>query len=148
MPVPPQKNYKSLRSLAYKDIIGEQKHYNQRGIELYEQYVHNFLDYRFTFSPRPKEKNIEFINCCDSIFKCCLEMQNGNKNKIDGLRSILECVAQLKHDVKEFSQETFYSLDEYSRILAHYISSDILLPFDFFTSFFGRGQQYLSFIRR
>jgi len=129
----------------YKDIIGEQKLYNQRGIEIYEQYVHNFLDYRFTFGPRPKEKNRKLIDICDNIFRCCLEIQNGDK---DILRIILQYVNQLKNYVKEFSEKTFYSLDDYSKILEHYISYNVLLPFDHFTNFFGRGQQYLSFIRR
>jgi len=55
---------------------------------------------------------------------------------------------KLSKIIKDFAYDTSESLDDFILLLDNYLLSKKISDCGKFVSFFGRGQQYLSFIRR
>ncbi len=130
----------------YKEICGDKK-YNEIAIDLYYKNVHNLMDYRYVFEPRTKEFNLKIIKLCDAVVDlagCFFEFDRDIKY----LFQINQKLIELSRVVRNYAHETSESITGFTFAVEKYLDSgQFPLHLKKFASFFGRGQQYLSFIR-
>ena len=130
----------------YKQIHGEDAGYNERAISAYYANLHNFIDYRFTWDARPEQSNQEILAICDSLFDA--EKRLRVDRDVVVLVGIRGALTKLSNLVRQFSDETANAIDNYADGLDAFLDGGMLGSLKRFAPLFGRGQQYLSFIRR
>jgi hypothetical protein len=132
----------------YKNIYGEQERINELAIESFRKNIHNLLDYRYTFDPIDENTGKKIASLCQAIFELVILIQNeGNhQHSISELNSRIQELASL---VSEFSENTAESLRDFSHGLEDFLKGKAFpATLEKFGSWFGRGQQYVSFIRK
>lgn len=128
----------------YKSIWGEIKDFNARAKVAYLRNVVNFLDYRIELPPHSVEVGERITLIADTIHGL---MQDYELRRLEGTRErAADLLRELSEIVATMSPITMDSLRE----AADFVSRDgvDLHRLSTFASYFGRGQQYLSFIRR
>ena len=126
----------------YKDVRAE---YNQVATDAYWRNLHNLLDYRLTFDPRTEAENRPILEICDDLYALTGAFERERK---DGtLGEIGERLAALGQRVGAYSPATSSAILDFHDALAH-ADDGGLGDLGGFAALFGRGQQYLSFIRR
>jgi len=127
----------------YKSLYGERRQFNARTTDAYYANVINFLDYRSEFPPHDPETGRDIATACDAIYAA---MQGLESNPGGSLDRIVDQFARLGTLVAPIAPATAASIDELLSILNAPPGSAPQTPA--FDSFFGRGTQYLSFVRR
>ncbi len=126
----------------YKDICGTQFEFNQRAIEQFYSTVHNFLDFRYTSLPIESATNRILKGYTDHIYdRIFAEEQTGDAYTTGELHGDLLRITEalpLAHP------ETLNALDNFISCLTHEQFDQL----SEFRKLWGRGQQYLSFIKR
>jgi SAM-dependent methyltransferase len=128
----------------YKDIWGDAKQFNARAKDAYLRNVVNFLDYRVELSPHSPAVGDRISTLAESVYGF---MQDYELHGIEAARRrACEAIGDLAETVAHISPLTAESL----RAAAAFVmdgdrGTHSLAPFE---SYFGRGQQYVSFIRR
>lgn len=111
----------------------------------YQANVHSLLDCRDSFPPRTPADNRTLLRLCDRV---CDEVYRFSET---GSRSHLIAVSDLVRElvpvVGAFSPRTSSAMADYNSALKRFIASGTPGDFGAFAPWFGRGQQYLSFIR-
>jgi len=129
----------------YKQVHGDDRRYNEHGIKLYHQNVLNLIDYRVDIPAQPVDVGQSVLARATQLFETMKAMANANESAafVDAAVPLRE----IGQRVKGLSPLTAKALFE----VADFLTDPVSAPspeFDAFTSFFGRGQQYLSFTRR
>lgn len=130
----------------YKEIVGENRNWNARGLESYYANLHNLLDFRNIFEPREERQNQELLAICDSLFAA--EKRFSTDRDVVVLVGIRGALAKLSTNVRSFSPESAAAIDNFVSAVDAYLDGGMLGNLKRFSPLFGRGQQYLSFIRR
>ena len=130
----------------YKEIVGENRNWNARGLESYYANLHNFLDFRDIFEPRDERENQELLAICDSLFAA--EKRFSTDRDVVVLVGIRGALAKLSANVRSFSPGSAAAIDNFVSAIDAYLDGGMLGNLKRFAPLFGRGQQYLSFIRR
>ena len=130
----------------YKEIIGDNRAWNERGLESYYANLHNFLDFRHICEPRKEADNQELLAICDSLFAA--EKRFSTDRDVVVLVAIRGALAKLAKNVSSFSPDSAASIDNFVSAIDAYFDGSLLGNLKRFVPLFGRGQQYLSFIRR
>ena len=130
----------------YKELVGENRNWNSRGLESYYANLHNFLDFRNIFDPREEHENQELLAICDSLFAA--EKRFSTDRDVVVLVAIRGALTKLSTNVGSFSPETAASIDNFVTAIDAYLDGGMLGNLKRFAPLFGRGQQYLSLIRR
>jgi SAM-dependent methyltransferase len=127
----------------YKEIIGRDRGFNQNSLDCYYQNNLNLIDYRYCFPPHSVEfgKNLEEI--CDRSWKLMCQIQQGDSSK---WQSLFDLMDDISSSVRPLSPETANAIDEASQWLRDGAPSQRELHH--FPQWWGRGQQYLSMIRK
>ena len=132
----------------YKNIYGDELDYNKRFKSAYGENLHSMLDYRFNYPPRSVDLNCDLKNSCDKAFQLIHDMLRLNQvtdpERVSELRGVMFSLAD---HVSGFSRSTARAITEYADFLDK-IDAAAEFSFSEFTSFWGRGTQYLSLIRR
>lgn len=126
----------------YKQLFGEERAFNERAIESYYRNVANFLDYRETLDDHDVELGRRLLRDCDALHEAMLADDAGDAS---GLPAAVKRVAEIATLVEPVAAGTAASL----RALANALSGSdaTAAATNAFSSHFGRGQQYVSFIR-
>ncbi|MBF0368829.1 MAG: class I SAM-dependent methyltransferase [Magnetococcales bacterium] len=119
----------------YKSIHNPDPGFNEIVRQSYLENLHNLLDHRFLHPPRSPELNQPLIPLGEALYG---ELNTGNREGIAGL------VGEVAGLVDPFATETAAALREFQAALGE----ERFPTLTRFAPFFGRGQQYLSFIRR
>jgi len=130
----------------YKDICGEETGHNDVALEQAGMNLHNLMDYRFAFAPREASQNQRLHELCSAIADVALVPENVRSGAT--VQQLQETVAQLAQETTVFSPATGEALDEFAEALHCYLETNEFPDLRAFTPFFGRGRQYLSFIRK
>ncbi|MBU2453613.1 MAG: class I SAM-dependent methyltransferase, partial [Proteobacteria bacterium] len=133
----------------YKDIHGQDMSFNGMAKELYLKNVHNLLDYRFLFDPVEAEAGLRMIQLCNQIYTVSIELQNHGVKK-QPLERLVDILQRLSLMTDTFSIQTSEAIIEVSSGVVEFIKKNKFPENNLnrFSSWFGRGQQYLSFIKR
>jgi SAM-dependent methyltransferase len=128
----------------YKDVWGAATEFNARAKASYFRNIANFLDYHIEVPPHSVELGERVSGLADSLYGL---MQDYELRGIDGaIGSACNKLLEIANAVATISPITAESLREAAGFVSG--TSDDLRSFTSFESYFGRGQQYLSFIRR
>ncbi|MDP7420615.1 MAG: methyltransferase domain-containing protein [bacterium] len=131
----------------YKDIHGKDKSSNDLAIDSYRRNLHNLLDYRYVYEPIDPSRCQTLSDTCQTVLASVLHIQREGI-KTEYISTLLEQLNTLYSLTLTFSNNTAVSLLEITNALK-YLSSGKSFPtnLDRFSAWFGRGQQYLSFIK-
>jgi SAM-dependent methyltransferase len=123
----------------YKQIVGDERAFNRRAVEAYFGNVINVLDYRVLVEPHSPQLGEAILDRSKTVYEGMQSAEAGMA-PFEPLYAVIENLADL---VGECSPRTARSLREFAEYLGGQRSAlgDAV-------SFFGRGQQNLSFIRR
>ena len=128
----------------YKSIPDDRRS-NAMAVRLADQNIHNFLDYRFTYPPQSVEINHQIASLCEVIFTLMKKFEVSYDNlSLEDLHGNLMSLAEV---VRKYSKETAASLEDFAGATQRYLLDQSFPELKEFVSFFGRGTQYLSFIR-
>ena len=130
----------------YKQLYGEQRKFNENATGAYHQNMLNFLDYRITVPAHDADLGTMIRDRCRQIY---LTMQGIEAS--GGRRSAAEAVPLIRDVAKlaERSPRTARALEELASFLEiEPVCDPTGEALHEFASYFGRGMQYLSFVRR
>jgi 2-polyprenyl-3-methyl-5-hydroxy-6-metoxy-1,4-benzoquinol methylase len=130
----------------YKEVPVREDSVNRVGMRVFMENTHNFLDYRFSFPPRDAEKNAVLDQLASRILNAILNFENAEDDAL--LDSIQEDLGLLVEEAAAFSPETARSLGDFADGLRQYRETGTFPTLTAFAPLFGRGQQYVSFIRK
>jgi SAM-dependent methyltransferase len=131
----------------YKSIVGDNTNFNQAAIDQYWENAHNFIDYRDLFSPRSKVENQRLVEICHNTSGKIGKFEK--TQEIGLIQEILEDLKTIEEMIGKFSRNTAMAIQEFKGIISgSALNKTALKECVNFASFFGRGQQYLSFLKR
>jgi len=129
----------------YKQIVREKVACAKAAHDSYWDNVHSFIDYRQILPPRPRAKNVLLLAATDHIYRSVLDFELGKiKYPPEQLAKDLRKVVQL---LAAPSSDATHSLEDFIRGLNTFKKTGQWGKLPKFSSMWGRGQQYLSFIR-
>ncbi len=126
----------------YKDVRGA---YNEVATAAYWRNLHNLLDYRLTFDPRTEAENRPILEICDDLYALTGSFERDRGENTIG--EIAERLGALSERVGEYAPATASAVLDFHDALDH-ADDGGLGDLGGFAGLFGRGQQYVSFIRR
>jgi len=130
----------------YKEVPTSPQTPNELGISTFRQNIHNFLDYRYTFPARSEKDNLHLDDLINELTKNELLLENSGDHKY--LPTIQSQLAELTKEVRTFSSDTAECLEDFANCLDQFVETGKFPTPRKFSPFFGRGQQYLSFIKK
>ncbi|MCJ2164130.1 MULTISPECIES: class I SAM-dependent methyltransferase [unclassified Pseudodesulfovibrio] len=130
----------------YKEVPIRSLSNNQMGIRSFRENIHNFMDYRYLFPARNEADNMRIVELVEEITKTELAFEKTKKASL--LETIRAQLTKLEKEVAAFSMETAASLADFNAGVGEYLASGTFPTLSKFAPFFGRGQQYLCFIRK
>jgi hypothetical protein len=130
----------------FKTLKGDEcSNINKIVVGEYMRNVHNFLDYRRLFPPRDEELNRELLELCHSVYaEVAYFMINRDKMAIG---RIVKLTLKIENNLRLLEGNYSKIFSDFRYGLNQCILGNLSTTFGDFTTFFGRGQQYLSFIR-
>lgn len=127
----------------YKDVHGDDRGFNRTALAAYYGMVANFLDYRVVLGAQPAEIGERIERLCralwDAMNRCELQ------NRVARPAEAIVAAEELAATVLPLSPDTGIAIGEAATFLRGGRDYGAMRHFPFF---WGRGQQYLSFIRR
>jgi len=130
----------------YKEVPLRRLSDNKLGIRSYRENLHNFIDYRYLFPPRNESSNMRIAKLIKEFTETELRYENTGDDKL--LNAIRTQLAELACIIGEFSPQTEASIKDFEHGLGTYLETGRMPSLTDFVPFFGRGQQYLSFIKK
>lgn len=130
----------------YRAIQTSDPGFNEIAEQAYFSNVHNLINYRDWTPAISVQDNKKLLDLCLKIFQAVHAFEKNRDRKfvlpIPGyLQQVIDLAAT-------FSKDTEQALRDYQRVLQKYLQEGELDSFAEFGPLFGRGQQYVSFIRR
>ena len=127
----------------YKSLYGESKRFNERYMESYYRYSHNFYDYNNLFSQRESKKNVILEEYCLSLLSLIIDMEENRNN--DYYNEIIKIIKEIQSNLTEVSISWVQSIEEFlvlfqqAKVTAEQVSKmELLKPV------FGRELIYIS----
>lgn len=130
----------------YKEVPLREESDNQMGVRHFRENLHNLLDYRFTFPPRSEEENMRLFELVGQITDDVLAHdRTGDRALLESVHANLD---KLISQVEGYAPVTAEGLADFNAGLATYLAGGEFPILDTFAPLFGRGMQYLSFLRK
>jgi len=127
----------------YKDITSDDKEFNKTALDCYYKNNINLIDYRFEFPPNSVTFGKELEIICGQCWDIMCLIQNGDASQWQTFINSLGEIARL---ISKKSPETSKAIIEGSEWLQDGAPIDRELKY--FPEWWGRGQQYVSFIKK
>lgn len=131
----------------YKKAAMDKGHFNRAGLECYWRNLHNFMDYRYVYPPRLESENRELLARCEEIHN-----QIGEYERTDDVSVRQKIVANLiilKDEISGYMVPVCEGLAEVIEWLsATAMDGKTVKLSKQFGEWFGRGQTYMSFVRK
>jgi SAM-dependent methyltransferase len=126
----------------YKEIVGDDRGFNKTALDCYYQNNLNLIDYRFELSSHSIEFGIELESLCNKSWDLMCLIQNGDSTQCKVFTDLLNDISNL---IEAKSPRTSEAIVEAS----HWLQDGAPLNQDlkYFPKWWGRGQQYVSFIK-
>lgn len=130
----------------YRTIQTNDPGFNAIAEQAYLSNVHNLINYRDWTPSIPVHNNKKLLDLCLKVFQAVHTFEKNQDRKF--IPPILGYLQQVIDLAATFSEDTERALRDYHRVLQKYLQEGVLDTFTEFGPLFGRGQQYVSFIRR
>ena len=127
----------------YKDITGEKKSFNKNAISGYYRSNINLLDTRLNLDPIAIDFGKELEKMCSESWEIMSVIQKGKNSE---WQSFFDLLTNISKFVKEYAPETAEAIIESSSWLQE--GAPLNRNLELLPKWWGRGQQYLSFIRK
>ena len=129
----------------YKELAGERRRFNARAADAYVTNVVNFLDYRHVVAPHDRALGERVMDLCAGLYREMQRLEAPGTAFDPAISSGL--LTELAQAVRTLAPGTAAALAELRDLLAGAPGGDPgRMPA--FAPFFGRGTQYLAFLRR
>lgn len=129
----------------YKQLYGEHRRFNENAAQTYLENMLNFLDYRVTLPAHDAELGVAIRDLCRRIYVTMQQIEAGAETR--SAREAAPAIRELAA-LAAVSPCTARALDELARVLEADRLDDPNVHLPEFAAYFGRGMQYLSFVRR
>ncbi len=132
----------------YKQQCNQGDRYNNDAVAQYKMNIHNLLDYRFNYPPIEKEDNANLLMLTEKIFQTLSKYELSQDS--ERLQEIIEIVFEIIKfcEEKDFSIITVQALKDFNTGLDAIIQNSVDVDFKSFANFSGRGQQFVSFLKK
>lgn len=128
----------------FKQMTGNNPGTNEQTVKSYQDCAAVFLDYRVDARNLKPVDIVQLQTLCKAAYDIHFEAWNGSYSAAEDIVSITKKVADL---VKDAMPNTALSLHDWLRMFDELNLGKWSTPKEF-AGFFGRGQQYVSFIKR
>jgi len=131
----------------YKSLVGEGRSFNQHATDEYWSVAHNLMDYRCITAPRDPVFNVELYDLCSQARRAIETYEkDGNNAHMLAFTDLLARIAKnLRDDMPTTAKDILESLEF---LVRPDFQPDQVAESQGFGSLFGRGQQYISYVRR
>jgi hypothetical protein len=126
----------------YKRIAGRGD-YNARAVRAFRRLVCNMLDYRSNLSPHDEALGVAVLEACKQVYALMQRSEVSGEDVTPKLVSVLDELRALTLEIAPATAASLGSVAAFLRAARVEVQ-----PLAHFEPFFGRGMQYLSFIRR
>ena len=126
----------------YKDIIGKDRKLNELAINSYYKNIINFLDYRFVFPQHSREFGEMLEERCEKAWDLMCRFESG---AINNWNSVWDLMQEIHAMIAEKAPDTAEALREAIEWLQNGAKQTTLKHFP---NWWGRGSQYVSFVRK
>jgi hypothetical protein len=123
----------------YKELTGKNRSPNEGVLGAYYRNIANLVDYRVILDEHSPEFGKALLELCDRVYLQMQALENGD----GALGDILATLTAVEQMLWDTSPKTARSIVD---VITYLNGEDETL--NEFASFFGRGQQFLSFIRQ
>jgi ubiquinone/menaquinone biosynthesis C-methylase UbiE len=127
----------------YKEIVGSQRDFNKIALDSYYQTNINLIDYRYVFDLHSVEFGKEIEESCSKSWELMCQIQRGDSSKWQAMFDLMSNISSL---IQQTAPQTAKAIIEASEWLQDGVATERELQY--FPQWWGRGQQYLSLIRR
>ena len=129
----------------YKDIVDEEFSFNGVAIESYYRQNLNLVDYRFVFPQHSQEFGLELEAKCAEAWKLMCRLESGTINSFNPVWELLRSISNF---IKPIAYKTAESIDESMLWLKNIDTTyNKSRKYNQFYHWWGRGQNYISFIK-
>ena len=130
----------------YRQISLDHKKNNEYKVNSFYKRWHNLFNYKSFSSERDIEKNVKLNNLCTELV---LKIRVNEKNDKDiYIKNIIDLIVKIKDNLKDIDSIIDNSLTEIIALLQkETILAKDISSMKYFSQCFGRGSQYLSFIK-
>lgn len=130
----------------YKQLVGDDRRYNEPAIAQYWSNIHNLLDHRVVLPPASEEFGKLLYQRCSQVRDQVRQYEASYDQAV--LASILALLDDIVAQVRTVSAPVAETLADARRILAAPADAQAIADAPAFGDLFGRGQHYFSVIRR
>jgi SAM-dependent methyltransferase len=127
----------------YKDINTEDKGFNNEALKYYYQRNLNLIDYRFNLEKHTSDIGIEIESLCQTTWNIMCSIENNDM--VFTWNDLFENLNLIQSKINLLLPSTALAILE---ILNWLKIGDIEKPLNNFSQWWGRGSQYVSFIKR
>jgi SAM-dependent methyltransferase len=131
----------------YKQICDVGNGFNDIMIECYQKNLHSLLDHNCIPFEREAYLNLILMKKAVHIFDL-IHMTDKQDEPSLYIAEMIDAVNSFCEDVRSFDKEAFESLKDYQSLLQNIAEGEKEYNWGKFRSFWGRGQQNLSFVRK
>jgi SAM-dependent methyltransferase len=126
----------------YKEVANVERGFNELARRNYGESVLNLLDHRFVHERQPAAFGQALLAHCQVFYELMLQLETGS----DVWREINVCLVEIADVVLPVAPETCESIQSLREFL--FAARPDTCQLEAFAPFFGRGLQYMSFVRR
>lgn len=132
----------------YRQIPSQAQPWNAQAVHAFQRLRHNFLDYSHSYPPRAPEANVALNILAQDMFNCTLIQNTANSEEI-----LQQCIKTLEKIVENLGgrhgayADTTKALEDLARAFQDLLAGSEAPDCGAFTHVFGRGQQFVSFIK-
>ena len=127
----------------YKEVIGNNKEFNQLALDCYYKNNLNLIDYRYEFKPHSVKFGQKLESLCSEIWNIMCLIQNGDSSQ---LNIFIEKINDVSRLIEKKTPKTSKAIVESLHWLE--CGAPISKELEYFPKWWGRGQQYVSFIKK
>lgn len=127
----------------YKEIVGRDRGFNDNALACYYRNNLNLIDYRYVFDPHSPAFGKDLEETCSNSWQLMSQIQQGDSSKWQAMFDLLSEIASM---IQSIAPDTASALLEASQWLQDGVPLEREL--EHFPQWWGRGQQYLSLIRK
>ncbi|NEO82889.1 MAG: methyltransferase domain-containing protein [Spirulina sp. SIO3F2] len=125
----------------YKEILGQDRGFNDNALACYYRNNLNLIDYRYVFDAHSTAFGKDLEAICSDSWELMTQIQQGNSSK---WQAIFDLLAEIASVVEPVTPNTALAIREASEWLQDGVSVERELQY--FPRWWGRGQQYVSLI--
>ncbi len=129
----------------YKRITGPASDFNAVANQAYLSELHNFIDTRTAHSVREPQSNRSLLMACKKAYEVIVSHSEARDSAATA--RVMKALKEVRHELAGLDALTARSFDHFLAAVTRLRAGERDVDWGDFASWFGQGQQYLSFVR-